>query len=86
MRLVSDRFGYITGDEPDDMLYIDDFLFLDSDGEYKMYLWIDAHNLMERRWVKGRIFANAVTKDMKSPKWICFSKDDEDGKWYAVYR
>ena len=37
MRLVSDRFGYVTGD-PDIILNVDDFLFLDGDGEYKMYL------------------------------------------------
>ncbi len=42
--------------------------------------------LMKKRWCKGRIFANAITKDLRSPKWICFSKDDEDGKWYAVYQ
>ena len=85
MRLVSDRFSYITGDEPDDVLYIDDFLFRDSDGEYKMYLRVGSDDLMNRRWVKGRIFAYVLTKDLKTPKWICFNKED-DWKWYAVYR
>ena len=83
MRLVGDRFGYVTGD-PDVILNIDDFLFLDEDGEYKMYLWIDVNDLMKRRWGKGRIFADAVTKDFKTPRWICFSKDEKYGKWYAV--
>ena len=84
MRLVSDRFGYVTGD-PDVILNVDDFLFLDDDGEYKMYLWIDVNDLMKRRWGNGRIFADAVTKYMNTPKWICFSKDEKYGKWYAMY-
>ena len=83
MRLVGDRFGYVTGD-PDVILNVDDFLFLDEDGEYKMYLWIDVNDLMKRRWGKGRIFADAVTKDFKTPRWICFSKDEKYGKWCAV--
>ena len=83
MKLVGDRFGYVTGD-PDVILNVDDFLFLDGDSEYKMYLWTDVDNLMKRRWVKGRIFANAITKDFKTPRWICFSKDESDGKWYAT--
>ena len=85
MRLVGDRFGYVTGD-PDIILSVDDFLFLDEDGEYKMYLWIDVNDLMKRRWGKGRIFADAVTKDLKTPKWICFSKGEKYDKWYAVCR
>ena len=83
--LVGDRFGYVTGD-PDVILNVDDFLFLDEDGEYKMYLWPDVDELMKRRWSKGRIFADAVTKDFKSPRWICFSKDEKYGKWHAVCR
>ena len=83
MRLVGDRFGYVTGD-PDVILNVDDFLFLDEDGEYKMYLWIGVDDLMKRRWSKGRIFADAVTKDLRTPRWICFSKDESDGKWYAT--
>ena len=83
MRLISDRFDYYTGD-PDVILNVDDFLFLNEDGEYKMYLWPGVDELMKRRWSKGRIFADAVTKDLKTPKWICFSKDEKYGKWYAV--
>ena len=83
MRLVGDRFGYVTGD-PDIILNVDDFLFLDKNGEYKMYLSISVDDLMKRRWSKGRIFANAITKDFKTPRWICFSKDESDGKWYAT--
>ena len=81
--LVGDRFGYVTVD-PDVILNVDDFLFLDGDGEYKMYLSISVDDLMKRRWGKGRIFANAITKDFKTPRWICFSKDESDGKWYAT--
>ena len=82
MRLVGDRFRYESCN--DDVINIDDFLFLDEYGKYKMYLWTDVDNLMKRRWVKGRIFANAITKDFKTPRWICFSKDESDGKWYAT--
>ena len=84
MRLVGDRFGYVTGD-PDVILNVDDFLFLDEDGEYKMYLWPDVDDLMKRRWSKGRIFADAVTKNVKTPIWICFSKGNKYDKWYAMY-
>ena len=83
MKLVGDRFGYVTGD-PDVILNVDDFLFLDGDGEYKMYLWIGVDDLMKRRWGKGRIFADAVTKDLRTPRWICFTKDESDVKWYAT--
>ena len=81
MRLVGDRFRYGTND---DVIVIDDFLFEDREGEYKMYLWPGVDDLMKRRWSKGRIFADAVTKDLKIPRWICFSKGDKYGKWYAV--
>ena len=37
MRLVGDRFGYITRN-PDVILNVDDFLFLDEDSESQMYL------------------------------------------------
>ena len=84
MRLVADRFIYITKN-PAVMLSVDDFLFLDKDGEYKMYLRWGINELMKRRWGKGRIFADAVTKDMNTPKWIRFSKDEEYGNWYAIY-
>ena len=84
MRLVGDRFGYVTGD-PDVILSVDDFLFLDEYGKYKMYLWPGVDDLMKRRWSKGRIFADAVTKDLKTPELICFSKDEKYGKWYAMY-
>ena len=40
---------------------------------------------MNRRWDKGRIFADAVTKDLKTPELICFSKDEKYGKWSARY-
>ena len=33
---------------------------------------------------EAHIFADAVTKDFKTPRWICFSKDGKYGKWYAV--
>ena len=66
MRLVGDRFGYITRN-PDVILNVDDFLFLDDDGEYKMYLRFGG-DLMKKRWSKGRIFADAVTKYMNTPK------------------
>ena len=82
MRLVGDRFGYITRN-PDVILNVDDFLFLDEDGEYKMYLRFGG-DLMKKRWSKGRIFADAVTKYMNTPKWICFSKDEKYGNWHAV--
>ena len=82
MRLVGDRFRYGTSN--DDVIVIDDFLFEDREGEYKMYLWTGVDDLMKRRWSKGRIFADAVTKDLKIPRWICFSKGDKYGKWYAV--
>ena len=36
MRLVGDRFRY--GSCNDDVIDIDDFLFLDEYGKYKMYL------------------------------------------------
>ena len=85
MRLVGDRFGYVTGD-PDVILNVDDFLFLDKNGEYKMYLSISVDDLMKRRWSKGRIFTDAIIKDFKSPRWICFSKDEKYGKWHAVCR
>ena len=37
MRLVSDRFRYGTSN--DDVISIDDFLFEDREGEYKMWLY-----------------------------------------------
>lgn len=83
MRLVGDRFRY--GSCNDDVINIDDFLFLDKYGKYKMYLQPGVADLIERRWDKGRIFADAVTKDLKTPELICFSKNDECGKWYATY-
>ena len=82
--LVGDRFGYVTGD-PDVILSVDDFLFLDEYGKYKMYLQPGVDDLVNRRWDKGRIFADAVTKDLKTPELICFSKDEKYGKWYAMY-
>ena len=81
MRLVGDRFRYGTSN--DDVIVIDDFLFEDREGEYKM--WLYAEDLMSKCWCKGRIFATAESKDLKHPKWICFNKED-DGKWYAIYR
>ena len=83
MRLISDRFGYVTMNL-DAILNVDDFLFLDKNGEYKMYLSISVDDLMKRRWSKGRIFTNAITKYFKSPRWIYFSKDEKYGKWHAV--
>lgn len=83
MRLISDRFGYVTMDL-NAILNVDDFLFLDKNGEYKMWLYWSPEDLRTKRWCKGRIFANAITKDFKTPRWICFSKDESDGKWYAT--
>lgn len=81
MKLVGDRFQYGTND---DVIDIDDFLFEDREGEYKMWLYWSPEDLRTKRWCKGRIFANAVTKDFKTPRWICFSKDESDGEWYAI--
>ena len=82
MRLVGDRFRYESCN--DDVINIDDFLFLDEYGKYKMYLSPSVDDLMKRRWGKGHIFADAVTKDLKTPELICFSKDEKYGKWHAV--
>lgn len=81
MRLVGDRFRY--GSCNDDVINIDDFLFLDEDGEYKM--WLFAEDMTSKRWCKGRIFAHADFRTRKHAQWIVFKKDESDGKWYATY-
>ena len=81
MRLVGDRLRSGTND---DVIAIDDFLFEDREGEYKMYLWTGVDDLMKRRWSRGRIVADVVTRELKIPRWICFSKDEKYDKWYAV--
>ena len=80
MRLVGDRFRYGTSN--DDVIVIDDFLFEDREGEYKM--WLYAEDLMSKCWCKGRIFAHADFRTHKHARWIVFKKDESDGKWYAT--
>ena len=80
MRLVADRFRYGTSNN--DVINIDDFLFEDREGEYKM--WLFAEDLMSKRWCKGRIFAHADFRTHKHVRWIVFEKDESDGKWYAT--
>ena len=84
MRLVGDRFYYASGSK-DDIIDIDDFLWKDIEGNYKMWLFAYG-DMMKKRWCKGRIFATAETKELMHNRWIEFNKYDEDGKWYAVYR
>ena len=79
MRLVGDRFRY--GKSNDDVIVIDDFLFEDREGEYKM--WLFAEDLMSKCWCKGRIFAHADFRTHKHAQWIVFKKDE--GKWYAAW-
>lgn len=83
MRLVGDRFQYDTIFN-DDVIDIDDFLFEDREGEYKMWLYLSAKDFMSKRWCKGRIFAHADYKFNKHSQWIVFKKDESDGKWYAI--
>ena len=84
MRLVADRFRYPSWRQ-NDVIYIDDFLFLDKYGDYRMWLFGNNSDLMKKRWSKGCIFAYAESKDLKHNRWIEFKKEN-DGKWYAVYR
>ena len=79
MRLVGDRFRY--GSCNDDVIDIDDFLFLDEDDEYKM--WLFAEDMTSKRWCKGRIFAHADFRTRKHAQWIVFKK--YEGKWYAAW-
>lgn len=79
MKLVGDRFQYGTND---DVIDIDDFLFEDREGEYKMWLYWSPEDLRTKRWCKGRIFAHADYNE--HARWIVFKKDKSDGKWYAI--
>ena len=80
MRLVGDRFRY--GKFNEDVIVIDDFLFEDKEGEYKM--WLFAEDLMSKCWCEGRIFAHADFRTRKHARWIVFKKDESDGEWYAT--
>lgn len=80
MRLVGDRFRYGTSN--DDVIDIDDFLFEDREGEYKM--WLYAEDLTSKCWCDGRIFAHADFRTHKHARWIVFKKDESDGEWYAT--
>ena len=81
MRLVGDRFRYGTSN--DDVIVIDDCVFEDREGEYKM--WLFAEDLMSKCWCKGRIFAHADFRTHKHAQWIVFKKDESGREWYAIY-